>query len=113
MVESVGDVEGELVVELAAGGPFLHGAVDVDDEVAAPACIFAGDGVVAETDDVGGAVLAKVFAVGPGDAFVVDQYDGDFAPCSGRGLDLEFPTQPISQLLEILPMDRMVFLLVE
>ena len=76
VVEAVGNVEGELAVGAAAGGAFGDGSVDVDEEVAAGFGGFAGNGVVAEADDVGGAVLAEVFAVGLGDAFVVDEDDG-------------------------------------
>ena len=85
MVEAVGDVEREFVVDVAAGGAFPDSAVDVDDEIAAEFVGFTGNGVVAKADDVGRAVLAEVFAVGLGDAFVVDEYDGYFAPAFGRG----------------------------
>ena len=85
VVEAVGNVECEFVVDVAAGGAFLDGTVDVNDEISADFAGFAGNGVVAKANDVGGAVLAEVFAVGLGDAFVVDEYDGYFAPEFGRG----------------------------
>ncbi len=96
VVEAVGDVERELVVELAARGSFLHGAVDIDEEVAGEFIGFAGNGFVAEADDVGGAVFPEVFAVGLGDAFVVHEHNGDFAPGGGCGFSFEFLSQPIS-----------------
>jgi len=110
VVETVGDVEREFVVHVAAGGAFLHGPVDVDDEVAGPFVGFAGDGIVAKADDVGGAVLSKIFAVGLGDAFVVNEYNGDFVPAGGRGFGFEFFAEPISQPLNLFQFDRLVFL---
>ena len=84
----MGDVERQLIIDVAAGGAFEQDAVEVDEEVAAKLIGFSGDGIVAEADDVGGVVFTEVFAVGLGDAFVVEQHDGDFAPWVGGGFSL-------------------------
>ena len=101
MVEAVGHIERQLIVGLAPGGAFLHGPVDVDDQVATPSVGFAGDGVVAEADDVGGAVLPKIFPVGLRDAPVVNEDNADFAPGGGCGFGLKPAPEPVSQLLEL------------
>lgn len=109
----MGDVERKFVVDVAAVVAFLHGAVDVDNQVAAELGGFAGNGVVAEADDVGRAVLSEIFVVGLGDAPVVNQNNGDFAPSVGGGFGFQFPSEPVSQLLELSGLDRMVFLPVD
>jgi|GEM_PF-1915557 len=96
VVEAVGDVERELIVHVAAAGAFLHGPVNINDQVAAVVVGIARDGVVAEADDVGRPVLAKVFAVGLGDAFIVNEDEGDLAPAERMGLRGEFAGEPIS-----------------
>lgn len=75
MVESVGDVECELAVDASACVAFLHGTIYVDQQVAAEAAVFAGDGIIAKADDIGGAVFPEILPIGPGDAFVIDKYD--------------------------------------
>ncbi len=108
----MGNVEGELVVDAFVFRADLDGAVDIDDQVAAPGIVFTGDGVVAEADDIGGAVLGKVFAVGLRDAVVINQNDADFAPLFGSGDGFEFFSQPITQPLQFPSLNWMVFLLV-
>lgn len=112
MIEPVGDVEREFVVDPLVFRSDFDGAVDIDHEVAAPGFGFAGHGVIAKTDDVGGAVFPEIFAVGLSDAVVVDEYDGNFVPDRRCGSGFKFSTEPISQLLELFSMDRMVCLMI-
>jgi len=113
MVEAVGDVERQFIVGAAAGSAHGHGAIHVHQQVAAPAIRFAGYGIVPETDDVGGAVLAEILAVGAGDALVVKQYNGNLAPAFRCCFGFDLFAQPVSQLLESWQIDRMFCLLVE
>ena len=80
VVDAVGDIKGEFEVGVAALGAFVVGALDVDDEVAGKLVGFAGDGVVAEADDVGGVVFGEVLLVVLGDAGVVGEEEGDLFP---------------------------------
>ena len=112
VIKAVGDVEGEFVVYSVMKASCLDGSIDVDYNVAAPVVGFAGNGVVAKADDVGGSVFTKIFAVGLGDAVVVDQDDGDFAPAVGGGLVFELLTEPISQFLKIFQVEWMGLLLI-
>ncbi len=98
MVETVGDVHGELVVDAVVVRTDLDGTVNVNDEVAAPCLVFAGDRLVPEADNVGGPVFPKVFAIGLEDGIIVDQDDTDLAPAVGRGGVFEPDGEPISQL---------------
>lgn len=111
MVEAVGDVEGELVIGAVFLCTPLDGAVDVDDEVAAEPAAFAGDGVVAEANDVGWTRLAEVFQVGGNDSFVVGQDNADLVPRFSRAA-LKLAGQPVSQLLEPVQVERVLCLLV-
>lgn len=108
----MGYIERELVVDAMVIRPDLHGAIDVDDQVTAPGQLFPGNGVVAETDDIGRAVLSEILAVGLRNAVIADEYDADFAPAVGcRGV-FKPATEPISQPFYFPCPDRMCFLLV-
>lgn len=110
MVETVGDVEGEFVVGALAGGAFLNGAIDIDHQIAAPCLGFAGDRIIAEADDIGGAVFSEIFPVGLGDAIVIDEYDADLAPCIWCGPGFEFIAEPFSEPLNFFQLHRMACL---
>ena len=71
MVEAVSHVERELGIGPVMRGTFATGVFGIDDEVAGRFFIFARDGIVAETDDVGGLVFSEKFAVGVGNAAVI------------------------------------------
>ncbi len=112
MVEAVRDVECQLIVEFAALRALAHRTVDIDDEVAAPRIVLAGDGVVAEADDVGWAILSKIFPVGLRDSFVINQNDSNLTPCDREGFLFRFLGKPVSQLLELLNLNRVFCLLI-
>ena len=57
VIKPVGDVEREFRIGSIVGRAFADGAFDVDDEIAGGGGFFAGDGVVAKADDIGGAVF--------------------------------------------------------
>lgn len=112
VVETVCDVKGEFVIDTLVLRTDLYGAVNVDDEVARTGFTFARYGFVAETDDVGRPVPAEVFPVGLRDAVVIDKYDADLAPAFRCGGGFELVPEPISQLLQLPYLYRMLLLLV-
>ena len=109
----MGNVEGELVIDSVVFGARLHGALDIDQHVAAQRGLFAGDRVVAETDDIGRAVFAEIFTVGSGDARIVDQHDGYLAPGFRYGSGFQPVAQPVSQPLQPAQLDRTAVLPVD
>lgn len=79
MVEAVSDVESQFGFDAVVVRAFQCGALDVDDQVSSDA-VFAGKRFTAETDDIGGAVFAKKFAVVLRNAGIVRQQKRDFLP---------------------------------
>ena len=112
VVESMGDVERQFMIGSTVIRADLHGAFHIDDQVAAPGRIFTGDRIITETDDIRGAVPAEIFAVGALDAFVVGQHNAYLVPAGGGGGVLQPPSEPISQPLQLFPVQGIFFLLV-
>jgi len=112
MVETVGDVEREFVINALMLRSHLNSTVDIHDQIAAPRNFFPGNRVVAEADYIGRAALSEILLIGLRHALIVNENNAHFAPSVGRGDRLQLSPQPISQLFEILDAYRMVLLLV-
>jgi len=108
----VGEVQRELVVGPPPRGSLLHGALDIDDQIAAVSFPFAGHGIVAEADHIGGTVFTEILTVRLRDTFIVNQDGADFAPSVRCCFFLEPVPEPVSQLLQPGLVYRMFCLLV-
>ncbi len=73
----------------------MDGTVNINDEVAAKFIGFTRDGVIPEADDIGGAILSKIFTIGLGDAFIIGEYNRDFSPDRRRRFFSKFLGKPI------------------
>lgn len=112
MIKAMGEIESKLIVFAMVFGANCYGAFHVDNQIAAPQWTFPGDRIIAETNHVGRAVFPEILAVGLRDAFIIYQYDTDFAPPIRRGRILQFAGQPVSQLFDLCCLNRMFFLLI-
>ena len=92
----MGDVERQFIINTFMFRSSLYGAVNIDHQIAAPRCVFSGNGVVAEADYIGRAVFTEIFPIGPGDAFVVHENNADFAPTGRCGDAFQFPPKPVT-----------------
>jgi len=88
MIEAVGDVEREFLVNPAMIRTFLHRPLDIDNQVAG-AAFFAGNRFTAETDDICGAVFPEKPAVGLCNSFIVCKKQSDLFPDAVRTGDLK------------------------